>query len=618
MNKISKALLCTAAIFSIAGCGVKKNKSYERFDDQPLTFEEQYLSKKFNYAEGGKFALSVISGLGSIAAGVAFDSPTAIVSGAFSLLTSINDQFNGNKGPTIANVMNKLNEMDQKLDQIDEKLDKNYTQLSEEVIRTQAMVDQVLLEEQDQAIRFFNTNYVEKVDDFQRDFSDYIEQSFKSYISENQIADIRMEKGKDGWALVPIMDIADAEARNLRFEIRDFPKAKEFLQENYNIVAKGFMDKLSEDIDQNMNGVELPEGLTVSYARNMVIANTVEKFTKQYYLDNHAKALELRNLVINYSKQVSGKASKSIIDTYINRMKYMFNFAGEMKNYSYGALANIEYSLDVNAALAAQACLYSGVNQEEIRSEYLDARDVITNHYEAIKETPDNYSFLTNTKVGSGFYRARFETNYSNIGNSPKFSSKLAFNKVAIEKVDPIYTDDDPYQHSYLTEVDHMRIRTRMNLMMLNGLETGTNYIDYLKNINVVSNQDYNTCRKLINRDWISEDSLRFFTGLTIRDMSDKDKSFTIQCVNKGNNNADYFKIGWVGTYKGNHTADCWKGKIAETTYIDAKTGTTMQDKRVCAYATYSESHWYWSNDEYWSFVDNPVGNYFFILENIA
>ena len=79
-----------------------------------------------------------------------FDSPTAIVGGVFSILTAMNDQFNGSSGPTIADVMNKLSEMDSKLDAMNDKLDKNHNELLSEEVRTQAKVDQVLLEEQEE------------------------------------------------------------------------------------------------------------------------------------------------------------------------------------------------------------------------------------------------------------------------------------------------------------------------------------------------------------------------------------------------------------------------------------------------------------------------------------
>lgn len=618
MKKLSKLLLCTAtAALALSGCNTNKNPG-GNFSNDNLSFEENYISRGFSYEEGGKFVLSLVSSLGNLAAGFAYDNPIVMVAGFFSLLTSLNDNLNGQSGPTIKDVMDKLNDMDKKLDRLEEKLDKNYTQLSTEIIRTQAKVEEVLLEQQDQAIKTFNTNYTEKIDDFQRDFSDYIEQSFKSYISQGETFEFDIKPEKDEWALVSLMEVAPSNIKNLKFEVTDFPKSKAFLQENFNVVTTGFMDKLSEDIDDKMGDIDLPKNLTKANVRNMAIANIVEKFTKKYYVENHNKALELRNLAINFAKQINGGSGKSIVDTYIERMKYMFNFAGEMKEYTYGALANLEHSLDVNTTLAAQACFFAEVNSDEIRTEFLNARAVITNRYKMVKEWSDNLSFLTNTNIGSGFYRAKYNVGYTNISNNPKFNAKFDFSKVTFSSGKPVFTEDNPFSHSYLTETDHLRIKTRMTLMAQNGFDVGESYIDYLNKINVIPAKVYNVFLNLKENQWLSDDALRFFTGLTIREMNDKDTSFSMQCVAKGNEDADYFNVGWKGTYKGGHDNSCWKGQIAETTFIDALTGNAIDGKRVCAYATYSESHWYWHDDEYWAFVDNPVGNYFFILENVA
>ena len=173
MKKFTKVLTCVAAMCSLVACGKNNNNKGITLvtDDkaEQLHFEEEYISGKYSYAEGGKFAVSVITNLGTIAAGVAFDSPTSVVGGIFSLLNTFGDNFAGNKGPTIANVMNKLAEMDGKLDAINEKLDKNYSQLATETIRTQAMVDQVLLEEQEEAI----SKMQEAADTYQDDSAAY-------------------------------------------------------------------------------------------------------------------------------------------------------------------------------------------------------------------------------------------------------------------------------------------------------------------------------------------------------------------------------------------------------------------------------------------------------------
>ena len=513
--------------------------------------------------------------------------------------------------------MNKLNEMDTKLDNINEKLDRNYEQLSTEEIRTQAKVDQVLLEEQENAISLFNTNYVEKIADYQRDFSDYLEQSYKAYVNDVQISDIYVEKVESGWSLVTTGENPSASAREIKVELSNFVNAKEFLNENYNVVANGFMDKFAEDLEANINENSLPEGMKEETLRDFINANIIENFTKKYYEENHAKALEIRNLAINYAKQINGKAVKSIADRYVARMKYMFNFAGEMKKYAIGSIANLAHTLDVNTTLAAQACLYAGVNQDEIREEHVEAREVLKNYFEGVEEMPDNYCFLTNNQLGGNFYRAHFETKFTNKGNDCKFNAEFTLENVDAYRKN-YFEKDDIKQHNFVDQLDHTRIVTRMNLMRTNGLVQSEDYITYLKDVNVIPFNAYRTYTRLLNDNWLSNDALRFLTGLTTRAMNDSDKNIEMTCNEKGNEKGSYYDVGWRGHYKANNNASSWNGNIAETTYIDATTGQVMQNKTVCAYATYSESHWYWSNDEHYSFLDNVVGNYFFSLEYVG
>lgn len=622
MKKLVKVITATAAMMMLTGCGTKANVKRDPITlgkDEQLVFEENYISKPFNYAEGGKFAISIISGMGSIAGGVAFDSPTAVVSGVFSILTSINDQLNGSSGPTIADVMNKLGEMDTKLDAINEKIDQNHNQLLSETVRTQAMVNQVLLEEQEQALESFNNFYSVPLENYTRDFSDYIEQSYKSYVSTDEVAEIYLSKDeKNQWTLVDVIDEGKADQTKFSLTIDNFTNSKTFLEENYNIVTVGFMDNLNKDLDNAIEDVSLPNGLDKKVCRDFIGANLVERFTQKYYKDNHQKALDLRNLVINYSKQVSGKSSKSILERYVNRLEYMYNFAGEMKTPITGILANLAHNLDVNTALAAQACLYAGVNQEEIKSEYIVARDLVKQYFEGISKMDDRYSFITNTTLASDFYRAYYNTSYTNRGNHPNFKAEFKCEKVNYEYGDVKYVEDDINSHYFVEAVDQLRIVARMNLMREIGVVKANTYLDYLVQAKVVDANAKRTYERLHDMHWISEDALRFLTGIQTRDMNDSDKNLQMECTAAGNPDGDYFNVGWKGNFRSKHGSSNWHGKMTETTYVDAKTGTIQDDKKVAAYATYSESHWYWSNDEYWSFVDNKVGNYFFILEHVA
>ncbi len=621
MKKLVKVITAASAMMMLVGCGQKKGPNNDPFaekKDEQLVFEEGYINSHFNYAEGGKFAISVISGIGNIAAGAMFDSPTAIVGGIFSIISAMNDQFNGSSGPTIADVMNKLSEMDSKLDAMNDKLDKNHNELLSEEVRTQAKVDQVLLEQQEQALESFHNLQVIPLENFKRDFSDYIEQSYKSYVATEQTSEIYLSKDeKNQWTLVDVIDEGKPEQTKFSLTINDFKNAKECLENNYNVIVTGFMDNLNKDLDTAIADVSLPNGLDKETYRNFVGANIIQRFTKKYYEDNHQKALDLRNLAINYATQISGKSTKSVIERYINRLEYMYNFAGEMKAPLTGIFANLAHNLDVNVAIAAQACLYAEVSQEELRSEFITARDLIRKNFEGFSKLDDRYSFITNTTLASDFYRAYYSTGYVVKGNYPSFKAEFKCEQVSYDG-HVNFKDDDINSHYFVEAADQLRIYARMDIMRKIGVVKADTFIAYLAAAKVVSEEAMRTYQRLIEMKWISEDALRILTGIHTRDMNDSDKSLPMTCTDQGNPGGDYFSVGWQGNFRSTHSSDCWHGKMTETTYVDGVTGKVQDEKKVAAYATYSESHWYWGDDEYWSFVDNTAGNYFFILEHVA
>lgn len=620
MKKINLVLAGTILLAGLTACTNKpKEKTFgltSGVEDQ-LHFEKEYISNRLTYADGGKFAMSMLSNIGTICAGGAYASPTTVCAGIIGLINTITDNFASDKGPTIKDVMNKLNEMDLKLDAINEKLERNYIQLAEESVRTQAMVDQVLLEQMESSIQDFNTNYVMPIENYQRDFTDYLEQSFKSYVRSSETESLRIYKTSDKqWAIVPLME-QNSKTVTINVNIPEFVNATTFLDKNYNVVSEGFMDRLGQDLEAAINNVNIPSDLKAEDARDMLTASIIEKMTKDYYVNNHNKALEIRNLAINFAKQINGKAIKSVADNYINRLQYLYNFAGEIKNTATDLFANLARSLDVNSALAAQACLYAEVNQDEIRSEFISARDLIREYHESIQKYNDGYSFLTKTVLSGGFYRANYNARYTSIGNNCVFKCDLELKKVSVKGGIKLIDDDFADHKACVEAIDHLRLATRYKLMRELGITTAENYIRYLVNANVITKDDYNNYEYLLNRKWISNDALRFFTGLSIRNLDDSDKNLSMYCNAAGTPGGDYFKTGWTGNYRSAHDAGNWSGKIAETTYIDAVSGTIMSDKKVAAYANYDESHFYWLNDEHYSFVDNPVGNYFFILENV-
>lgn len=582
-----------------------------------VDFEENYISGQFTWEDGGKFIVDVLSNIGNICAGIGFDSPTSAVAGVFGLLQTIGNQFCAS-GPTIKDVMNKLNEMDKKLDAIDEKLDQNFNQLMDEEIRTQAAVDKSILQTMEGQITDFATDYIVPLENYQRDFADYIEQSYKSYVNNEEIVNMYLVKNADNeYRVALVCEEVPASQQLVTINISNWSNAQKYLADHSNTVGEGFLDEVNKDIDTAVSTMTLPTGLTKEDARTFAHGNIIDHFTKKYYQDNHQKALDLRNMFINYAKRISGRLSVSIVNTYISRLQYMYNFASEIKVPSTDILANILGTLDRYAGITAQACAYAETSNTEVSDEYKKAREYVQTTYTAVKEMKDSYSFINSKIMKGGFYQAKYNTYYDNPGNHCSLHANLQFKKVS-GGYKYNYTDDKIENHAYISATEHRKIATRWTLMRQIGLDDSSAYIYYLCNAGAIDYDSINTYNALVDRCWISNDAYRILTGYTVRDMNDSDRSQGMSCSAQGNPGGDYYTVGNRYNFRQGNDSGSWYGSAIETTYIDAASGSISPEKMVAAWARYAESHWYWRNDEYWAFVDNPAGNYFFALEAVA
>jgi len=100
------------------------------------------------------------------------------------------------------------------------------------------------------------------------------------------------------------------------------------------------------------------------------------------------------------------------------------------------------------------------------------------------------------------------------------------------------------------------------------------------------------------------------------RDLTNADAGLLVYCVSAGNPDGYYFRANaYMYPYRQVHEADCWKGVLTEGRFINGLTCAPYDNALpMTAYARYAESHWYWSDDEYWAFVHNPDGYFFFLM----
>lgn len=602
-------------LFSIANSSI----SEKLLSSEQSEFETKYLKSEKPGWNIAKTVINVIGNISQIITGYISKSPTAISAGIFGILTTLGDAFFGNSGPTLVDIYNKLVEIDAKLDAINEKIDKNHNQLLEEIIRTQAQVDRVLQEQYEANITAFNTDFLMPLGDFERNLSDYISQQYKEFVKTSQTLRLNYAKDEEGkWQHYSIKE-DPSELIKFDITIPEFPNASAFLKAHGNVVEKGFIDELNKDIDAAVEKTAAsarPQGLDPVLYRNNITEQIAEMFMNKKYSEDHQSALDLKNKFINFCSRITGQGSESIVKSYVDRMKYMFNFAKEGKDSYRSLLANLLYHLDKYAASASAACKYAEIAQKDLGEAYESARDYITKTFDELMKLDDKFCYQNGAVINGGFYQAKEHVWFTNCGNHPDFHEEINLYHVYSDNLGVKYDADNLNNHNFMNTAESIRIATRWRLMRENGYSSDTKFVDYLVNAQVIDKKDLNGYVDLIARGWIRSDCWRVFTGLSSRGLGDGDRNLYLTCTAKGGKSgSDYFDVNECYYYKGHEDAEYWSGVMYETSYLNGDTGyVDNSEKKVCAYARYSEAHTLWINDEYWAFIDNPAGNYFFAI----
>jgi len=606
---VHKDYTASGAYICVTNIDESKNLS-----DEPVTpdeasqeeFEKKYASQqmKWDEGQGAKFVVDILCNIGGIIGGLTFDSPATCVVSFFNILNSIAGNFIAT-GPTTADIMNKLVEMDKKLDQILSTLEANQKKLEDEAVRTQAAVDKVQLEQYNQAIRDFKRDYLDKIYDFNSIYAVTVNEQFKNIVKGSGISvDVYLYQNdnKEWCARILSENGLHAGDKKVTFSMSDFTNARNQLASNGNIIKQGFMDALYKDIDLAINTKELPEGLKKENFRYFAAANITETINKNYFSANKTQAKEFYNLMLHTCEQYLGGESPSILATYFNRFKMIYNFMGELKKPMTSFIAKHLYNLDMNVAKATTYMAYAEQDDSELAAKFKVARKNMNTFYDDVNKLEDAYSNILGYKLKTGLYNLHYEQWWATKGNHPKWDGKLIqrYYEYVNGKLN-IY-DTNIFQINSIASIDHTRIQYRRQLMCeVTGTEA-IPYIDYLAKYKVVEQKVLDARKHILSLNWAPSID-KIATGFKERDMSNNDSNISLKCTEKSNGKSYYFNENQWYNYKGSRNSNDWSGKILESDMYDYKTMAPISSKMVCARARYSEGHWYWRNDEDWLFT---------------
>ncbi len=589
--------------------------------DPQAEFEEKYVTKHCTWEDGGKFMFQVVTNVAVMIAGAASDNPAAFMSGLFGIVSSIGENCS-DKDATIKGVMDLLKETDRKVEELSNKIDRNTQLLQDEIVRVNANVDQANLNTLNLAINDFANNALSPITTFNRNLADAMGEYYKDFITKPEKIKLVLSKSGSTYGSTPLCELNDSSVYNFEITLNDFSNAKKFLSSNGNIVKNGFVAELSKDIDSALaTATNIPEGLTKESLNDFIRSRIIENFTKEYFSKNKEKAQTYRNLMIEYAERVSGlKGKVSYLTTYLSRLQFMYNFQGEIKNEIRAFCTNLLKTLDMNTALATQACFYAGYDYDELSTVYKSTREKIQNFYETNAKEEDSYSFIAQSALTGGFYQSKYNTSFSNLGNECSLKVTFQTQKVEMKNGAIVRTDEEISKHSGISESNHLRISTRWNLLRKTGSiqDVNDDYIHYLSSNSVISSNAIEACEFLCSAKQADQSSYRILTSSrNERDLNGSDSSLKMKCVGRGNPNGDYFKLDQDYNYRSSQESSCWSGKTFEGSFLSALSGSSLGTEKIASYAKYAESHWYWKNDEHWSFINDEKNNYYFIIESV-
>ena len=588
------------------------------FSNEPIVtnYEEKIIKTKGSWDDVQK-GINLLSGVAQVILGFMEGNPIAIAGGTCGACGALGSIFFSG-GPTLATVTKQLNIIDAKLDALTAQIDVNQKQILDEFVRTQAMIDEVKINQYNQNIQAYYTDYVKPIEDFMLVYKDMLEQEYRRYVDSSHT--ITLYYGNDNKLLFKSeQDITGATTKE--YAISAFSNAKSYLEKNRGIVGDGYPSALYNDIKEALKNQSLPSGKSIDNVADDVYSTISEEVNQAVLTKEdqtlHSKVLQFVSDFVDFSKALSGINFESVINSYISRLEYIYNFSKEIKSSVRDLLANLKLRLDLYLCAAQTACKAQKINYlEEIADAYSTASDFIEARYESEMKIPDNYSYCLKNNVNVDLYQVKAEVSFTDLGNYPTFHANFTFRKNI--NFDGSNISGEVVDVNKINMVDYTRITaivTRYNLLKSAGVTKSSTFINYIDDLSLLPKGKLTVANHLFDSGRTAN-PYRMLSSFGIRDINDSE-SFFVRCTCYGNPKSEYFYIGETRPYRyddGVVEKDYWSGKLAYGDVLDAKSGQNLGSQRLAAYAKYSESHRLWVNDEHWGFVDDIFGNFYFIF----
>lgn len=602
-----------------------------RLHQEEGEWEKAYIETKADKGVDPTVPIQIEAYVVKFMIGIATSQPLAIADGVYGLLGMIGGAFKPAE-PSIADVLEKLAEIDGKLDDLSAEIQKNQRELINQAIYQEAQIDKALIAIYQQDYTDYVTNYLDPIDSIERDYTQYIDYKLKQLVkNEPQTINLRYKRNEEN----KYVQLAGSESNYHDFGVLSidvkpdsYSNAQGFLALHNDTICEGFMDEFNKDIDAIVEkywGKSLPtdQFTKEDYRRaiyNAIIDNFLEEeFSPEYNTDGYKKAQNMVDKAILVMRRISGVSTgESIIGSIIKRMQVMYNFGYESKAKVTALLANMKYTIEKYLAMTSLAARYAKINQADIATEYDRAIETIQAYSKANDEIPDNYCYITNTVIDSGFIWSRYNAEFRNLGEHPDFRKEFVTEKINDFNRFTGHMDRtriDLNKTAIVKPNDQRKIFKRFTLLVQAGIEQEVDYLKYLVNNKGMDKHSYDIQQTMINDRWMTDDTSRILSEYEgIKTLTEKD-TFNFTCIENGNSEGgEWFTIGKQYKYKSSHDQDCWSGEKATALFIDAHNGTDRESHLISAYAKFSDESFWYTDNEHWAFSSNPGGSYFYLM----
>ena len=511
--------------------------------------------------------------------------------------------------PTIQDVLDKLEDIENQLKSIDRKIDALKQQMLDSTTAIQLGVDKVLFNQYRSTWDAFYENYIEKIEDILRDYTTDVRTYYVEFVRNTTDVNLELKyfKSTDNKTIFSMENPDDLNhslegysylsSKNVTInksyftEAADLTRVRQGYSDDFDGIFRKCLKNNLKNSYPDLSDEEFNNLFNDVYAHIAGLA--------QFKAINKETAKEMRNLFVNFATQLSGKATgTSKMVYYYKMLESLYNFQSEAEAEMKQFRVNMKQLLDKYAGYAtimAQFC--SGIDKSEITKAYNDAYDYIKNNdnMRPVGKNQD-YCYTINSLVAANVVRCSFDKGYNNAGknNCSFYYNYRTYNEETGKTIDVVNNT------KLLSDANLSIIHARaLNILQYNGKSGDISLFAYFESKGIITSN--------MKSKYKGKEVITSYGGINDPSTS----SFKVICTSIGV--GEYFTYGKTYSYKGYKESGSWSAKEASGTIYDLSQNKSS-DNHINRMARYDESHWYWVTDEHWAFEEYLTGKIAYAL----